>query len=674
MKNKIRKIRENINQLKKESQKAAKARKKKVYHDNGAVIVIRPSAWVTRGSLEYEDSFRRKKCEKYRSNITEEKMYSLTSQARDWFLELQLRSDKYTFNNMLAVVNPFGHAPLTAMVLFTTIMDYKVRATVVGDTKDTDFTYVYPACKRHRIPIIGMYADRKNHIRIELLDEEDTVCDTRNFEIETGKLPSELQDAITVKKVNPDALYSNILIAGGINIHTCVFDKQGQIRYYLKIRPKGYGIFPLSKGRFLFMEKDMSAPTFTNPHSVQMYDMDYLGRVGTTFLVKNGAHHTVEEKTPGGNILAAGNSLIEHSEDMVIEIDRTTGQIVDSICVQDVFDDTYVNMKDWAHINSANYNRQIDSMLVSMRNLHSVADFDWTKKEIRWILCDPRFWEGTEMEKYVLKPVGDVPYFYQQHAAFEVKFKTGMKPNKRYIMLFDNHWHKRRKVPFFDEDDQSYICFYEIDEKEMTVRLFKRIATPKSKIRSNAVYDMESNRLYIMGGFLVPEIDGNLGVIQEVDFETEKILSEYYVKPGFFRAHPFEPDPESLCQPLARENDYVLGELKRPERMKEEDSKEINFEEAVTKNVPEIRFRRQEDIFYVEEVDHMVEKVYFVGKETGVWKVDYDDTYQTMDVFRTADYRICMWLDHLPADTYQLFIKVNGVLMSTKKRFSVEGE
>lgn len=100
-------------------------------------------------------------------------------------------------------------------------------------------------------------------------------------------------------------------------------------------------------------------------------------------------------------------------------------------------------------------------------------------------------------------------------------------------MVFDNHWHKRRKVKFFDKDEQSYISFYEVNEREKTVKLYKRIACPKSKIRSNAIFVEEDRRLYIMAGSLVPEIDGNLGLIREVDFDTEEILSEYYVKPGF---------------------------------------------------------------------------------------------------------------------------------------------
>lgn len=220
---------------------------------------------MIRGSEAYEEVFQREQADSFKTNIRTKKMYSLVSQAKDWFLELQLRSEKYTFNNMLAVVNPFGEAPLTALVLFTTLMDYSVRVTVEGDTEDTSFISEYPPAKRHRIPILGLYPGRSTEVVIELLDENGQVCDCRGFPLVTEPLPEDLKDVITVKKKNDQAAFKNILIAGGIDIKPCVFDKEGKIRYYLRRKPKGYGIFPLSKGRFLFMEREISAPLLPIP-------------------------------------------------------------------------------------------------------------------------------------------------------------------------------------------------------------------------------------------------------------------------------------------------------------------------------------------------------------------------------------------------------------------------
>lgn len=663
------KLKTGLKQKRKQFKIVQNARRKEVFHDNGGTITVRPKEWVEKGALEYEEVFKRPQTDSIKTNIRVEKMFSLTSQAKDWFLELQLRSEKYTFNNMLAVVNPFGEAPLTALVLFTTIMDYRVRATVTGDREDTSFVFEYPAEKRHRVPIIGLYPGRSTEVVIELLDENDEVCDSRRFPIATKPLPEDLRDIITPGKINARPAFQNILIAGGIDIRPCVFDKEGKIRYYLKRKPKGYGIFPLSKGRFLFMEREISAPSYTNPHSVQMYDMDYLGRVGRTYLVKNGAHHTVEEKTPGGNILTAGNSLEEHSEDLILELDRNNGEIVHKIKLGDLFDDKYQDMMDWAHINSASYDEEQDSMLVSMRNIHSVAKFDWSKDEIRWIMADPRFWEGTAMTDKLLTPVGDVPWFYQQHAVFEVELEKNPAPGVKYIMVFDNHWHKRRKVKFFDKDKLSYISFYEINENEKTVKLYKRFPCPKSKIRSNAVFDKDTRRLYAMAGYLVPEINDNLGVIREYDFDTMEVLSEYYVKPGFFRAHEFCPDMVSLSKTLVKNNDYLGGDLKRPELLEKEIADTLDFQSAAAVNEPYVKYRMQEDLLYIHEIDHAIKKVYLRGREE-TWCVEFSDTYQTMKTFEDADYYIAMWLDELPADQYDLYLQIGNELKNTGKKIT----
>lgn len=668
MGNLSKKLKAELKRRQREFEIVQNARKKEVLRNVAGTITIRPSAWVTKGSENYESVFKRENTDSFKTNIRTKKMYSLTSQAKDWFLELQLRSEKYTFNNMLVVVDPYGEAPLTALVLFTTIMDYRVRTIVKGDTEATDFVAEFPAEKRHRIPIIGLYPGRKTEVTIELLDENGEVCDAQSFPLKTEPLPEDLKGIITVKKANQDSAFKDILIAGGIDIKPCVFDREGQIRWYLRRKPKGYGIFPLSKGRFLFMEREISAPSFTNPHSVQMYDMDYLGRVGRTYLVKNGAHHTVEEKTLSGNILTAGNSLEGHSEDLILELDRDSGEIVHQIKVGDVFDETYQDMMDWAHINSANYNEEQDSMLVSMRNIHSVALFDWETDELKWLLADPRFWEGTEMVDKLLKPIGDVPWFYQQHAVFEVELEE-KKPDIKHIMVFDNHWHKRRKVKFFDKDKQSYISFYEINEKDKTVKLYKRIACPKSKIRSNAVFDKESGHLYAMAGYLVPEIDNNLGVIREYDFDTEEVLSEYYVKPGFFRAHEFCPDMVSLSKTLVKNTDYLGGDLKRPEKVEPEEAEKLDFDSASVLHLKdsEVFYRMQEDLLYIHEIDHAIQTVYLRGKED-IWAVDFSDTHQTMKIFEEADYRIAMWLDNLPIDQYELYIVYHGELQNTGKK------
>lgn len=648
------------------------AKRRKVHFEDGGTAIICNSAWLAKKSARRVNEFTREEAFQIHTNIKKEPLLAAVSQAKDAVIEKLLQSGSYTFSQMLVIKNPFGEAPLTALALFVTEKPCAVRVTVCGKKAGNDFSSVLPVTTHHRVPIIGMYAGRMNHIRIALL-EDGNVTAEREIRLKTVALPEDLQGVIKVSKVSDNPAFENILVAGGIDIKTCAFDREGKIRYYLKRKPKGYGIFPLSEGRFLFMEQDISAPSYTNPQSVQSYDMDYLGRVRKVYFSRNGIHHTIEEKSKGGNILAAGSSMEGHSEDLILEIDRQSGDIVQKIKVGDLFDDTYQDMMDWAHINSASYYEKDDAMLVSMRNIHSVASFDWKTGEMRWLLSDPRFWEGTKMTEKLLRPVGDVPFFYQQHAVFELTdVDFDGNPDTKHIIVFDNHWHKRRKVSFFDKDKLTYISFYTINEKEGTVSFYKRFPCPKSKIRSNAILCTDKNRLYAMAGSLVKPLKDSIGVIREYDFETEEVLSEFYVAPGFFRAHEFLPCTECLTEALPNDGRYVAGSLKHAELLPKDKAAELLARPQKRLNNDKVSYVVREDVLYIHETDHLIQKVYFVGRDN-VYFVEYADTYQTMETFENAEYFIPMWMDTLGEDRYELVLEIHDELQKTGKHITKKG-
>lgn len=614
--------------------------------------------------------FRRVEMDAYRTNIHKEQSYSVKTMARDYLLENLLRSGKYTFDHMFLVRNPYGEAPLTALVLFSLEAPAKVRVTTIGDIPETDFVSVLPKKRNHRVPVLGLYPDRTNRVRIEIMNEADQVLASHDIPIKTTGLPSDLKDAIRVKKVAKDPAYPIVMINGGVSIHTCAFDRQGKIRYWLRRNPRGYGIFPLSDGHFFYMEKNISVPSYSNPQTVQSYDMDYFGRVYRTYLVEKGVHHTAEEKV-GGNILTGSSTMLEHTEDRVIEIDRQTGEIVWQLDIWDLFDDTYKDMMDWCHVNSAAYYEKDHSVLISLRNVHAVISVDYDTKKLRWMFSDPKFWEGSSMTKYLLQPVGDVRWTYQQHAAFELEEDFDGDPDTKHMIVYDNHWAKRRKAESFDNDPLSYVSFYDINEKEKTVRMYKSFGCPKARIRANGIYVPDRKRVYNMAGSYAEPVDGDAGGVYEYDFESGEILSEFGVKPGYFRAYEFAPDVQELALPLKVSGDYMCGSIKRPKKLSGEEYRELVSRPTGRIKSVAIDYTLQEDLLFVQGVDHEIEKIYFYG-EKGCYWTDFDDTYQTMDVFREMVYEIATQLDELPPDRYNLYLQVRGEIQNTGKYITKE--
>ncbi len=642
-----------------------KVRKKQISLPDGGVVEEWGLGLMDKKARAFDDRFCRRKLIRYSSNIEKEQSYSVKTMARDYLLEQMLRSGKYTFDSMFLIRNPYGEAPLTALAMFALDEPAKVRVTTKGDIPETDYVAVLPKKRYHRVPIFGLYPDRKNKVRIELLSDDDRVLANHEIFVHTTRLPSDLKNAITVKKAAKEPAFENILINGGVNIHTCAFDREGKIRYWLRRSPRGYGIFPLSDGHFFYMEKSISVPSYSNPQTVQSYDMDYFGRVYRTYLVENGVHHTAEEKT-GGNILAGSNTMLEHTEDRVIEIDRKTGEIVWQLDIWELFDSTYKDMMDWCHVNSAVYYEKDRSVLISLRNVHAVISVDYDTKKLRWMLSDPEFWKDSSMTEYLLRPIGDVRWVYQQHAAFELDEDFDGNPDTKHMMVYDNHWAKRRKAASFDEDPYSYVTFYDINEKERTVKMYKSFASPKVRIRANGIYVPERKRVYNMAASYAKPEDGDVGGVYEYDFETGEVVSEFGVKPGYFRAYNFTPNIEELAEPMNVSGDYMCGTIKKPCKVDAERCFFLKEQQPGRIKSIAIDYKLQEDLLFVKGVDHEIEAIYFCGGKD-YYETRFDDTYQTMDVFREMVYEVATWLTDLPADRYHIVLQVKGELQKTGK-------
>lgn len=648
-----------------EIKKLQRSKEKLIQLSDGGEVVEWGLGLIDSEARRCENLFRREKLGQYNTNIRLKQSYSMKSLSRDYLLERLLRSGKYTFDHMFLIRNPYGEAPLTALALFVLEAPASVRVTTKGDVPETDFVSVLPKKRNHRVPILGLYPDRTTKVLIELLDEQEQVLASHEIPVRSVAVPSNLQGAITVKKLAESPAYDNILINGGVYINTCAFDRQGKIRYFLRRNPRGYGIFPLSDGHFFYMEKNISVPSYSNPQTVQSYDMDYFGRVYRTYLVEKGVHHTVEEKV-GGNILTASSTMLEHTEDRVIEIDRQTGEIVWTLDIWDLFDDTHKDMMDWCHVNSAVYYEKDHSVLISLRNIHAVISVDYDTKKLRWMLSDPKFWEGSSMTEALLQPVGEMRWIYQQHAAYELEENFDGDPDTKHMLVYDNHWAKRRKAKSFDNDPLSYVTIYDINEKEKTVKLYKSFGCPKARIRANGIYVPDKKRVYNMAGSYAKPVDGDEGGIFEYDFDTGEILSEFGVKPGYFRAYEFAPDVQQLAQPMEVSGEYMCGNIKRPVQLSGEEYRSLASRQSVKVKSKSIDYTLQEDLLFVQCVDHEVERIYFRG-EKGCYQTIFDDTYQTMDIFHDMVYEIATQLDQLPPDRYELYLKVKGEICKTGK-------
>lgn len=662
---------------------------KRVVREKSQGATIKPAKWILEQSGAFESQAKRSLSIDVISDINTRNAYPQNSIAIELAIDSLLNSGKYNINNMLVIKNPYQYSPLCALGVFNSKEECKVKVKVLGKTEDAVIDYELPYNKNHRVPIMGLYADYDNEVILTLVDKNENVIKTKKIIIPVSPLNGRIPEVkIAKKSTETPYLYDLTLVYGGDDgIYPYAFDRNGDIRFIFAMSPKTYGFQPISKGRFLFLNKKVTRVTATNPASTQMFEVDQMGRFHKIYNVEKGAHHDFVELS-NGNLVTAGNTIEGKTyEDTVIEIDRKTGEVVNEIRLKDYIDAKYVDAADWAHLNTIEYNEKDKTVMVSLRNLHAVVKVNYETKELMWILGNPLFWEGSTVADKVLTPVGDIEWFFQAHASYFVEADLDGNPETKHLIIYDNHTHKRRPVSYYDKAKESFVRFYTINEKEMTVSLYKSFACERSSIRSNAVLEHEAGRVMAMSGKLQGLPNGAKSMVKEFDFNTGEVLNEYTTSFGFYRAYEFEFAPEKMSAPMECRNDYALGkvyemkQIDQPDVSKakelpqpvleecdatEEDRKK-RLNDIATKNpeayidpeqdMARITMNIEEDVLYVTLLDHLLEKIYFVG-EKYAYERDFTDTKQERpEYFARAGNTDPIPLKDLEEDKYKIYFK-----------------
>jgi len=626
---------------------------------------------------------------------------AVKSRCIDCLIKDILESKKYTPENLFVIENPYLVSPLTAIVIFYTEEECKVRTTVKGIDGGNDIVRETDAGRYHYVPVFGLYPEEKNLVRLELMDTSDSISIRIEFFINGVSLPGQLKNMIvpdTKRKLSMNMIF----VYGGNVTYPFVFEPSGRIRYLLLKSPNNYGIFPISGDRFLFAEKQILAPSFSNPHSVEVLEMDWMGRIYHMYHFEYGIHHDACEMEPGGNLLMIGNTMENSVEDVLLEVDRNTGQIVKMVKMKDLFDKTYQDNEDWAHINTVSYYKETGLVLACLRNLHSVICLDWEKGKIRWVFGHPKFWHNTNIEPYLLKSTGfnkgnDDGWFYQSHAAYFIELYQQQEQQCFKMIMYDNHQCRRRTVPYFDNVEKTFVRIYEINDYERTVTLADSFETERCIIRSNAVYLPEQHRIFAMNGHLEQPENGYYGSIQEYNMENHELTAMYKIKTTFYRAYPFN-FPLNYNFEMLYDKFYRGGVTGLTEERKINVSKAIQIpslrpgydyhkiyllakrDEKAAKRMSTtgqdlalMQMRISGQFLYIHTIDHIIKKVLFVGKRYYFSKDFSYSIQKNFDKFGRLPYAIVISIAALKKDYYKIYIVTNDNKMYDSQRHIAVG-
>ncbi len=347
--------------------------------------------------------------------------------------------------------------------MFDTSDSKEYKVIVKGKTVDGDIEYNTESLISHIIPIYGLYPGMNNIIELYEFDGVDSYTLVHVEYVNTKELPNSI--------VLPSLLettyeyFGNDLIVTMSNSSNMPvgYDLHGDVRWYLN-KELSWGPNQLENGNFIFGSRSLFEPYY----SAELIEVDYLGKVYNLYNIPFGYHHDVDEM-PNGNLLVATNDFEGTIEDIVIEIDRTTGEIVKSINIDDylnLLDGTSEmwTLMDWFHLNSIVYDRHSDSLILSGKNQDVVISIDYSTLELNWVIGDPARWDSEFVSEYFFTPVG--VEFEWQYAQSDVEVLSNGD-----ILIFDNGINKSKSREFYvlGEDTYSRGVVYRLDTELMTI-------------------------------------------------------------------------------------------------------------------------------------------------------------------------------------------------------------
>ena len=169
--------------------------------------------------------------------------------------------------------------------------------------------------------------------------------------------------------------------------------------------------------------------------------------------------------------------------------------------------------RNWAHINSVDYDPTDDSIIISSRHQSALIKIG-RDKQVKWIMGSPEGW-GPKFADKVLKPVdkdgkpikcegskceGDFDWTWTQHTGWRVDSKSDK--DVFYLSVFDNGDARGMEQPALPEMKYSRAVVYKIDQKKMTIQQVWEYGKDRgfewySPITSVTQYEKDKNSVFV---------------------------------------------------------------------------------------------------------------------------------------------------------------------------------
>lgn len=371
----------------------------------------------------------------------------------------QFRSGDFTLEAPLVVKNPYLVNVLSALVMFQNPQKQDVHLFVQGKDEDTSFRHTYSGETEQFVPVLGLYLDATTRVTLSVGDA------VKELDIAVETPAGEVSEIISLQQdpaYNPSDL---MFFAPSLRELPHGTDKNGDKRW-LSTLPLQWQMHPLKNGHYLVGTERVLIQPY---HVSGMYEVDILGKVYNEYTLSGGYHHAFYEMDDNTFLVATSNPPGLTMEDLVIQMDRATGEIVKSWNLKDVLVPgqgrgfKHVD-EDWFHNNAIWYDQDTHSITLSARHIDALVNLDFESGDLRWIIGDPETWPEEKLQ-YFFTPVGEG--FEWPYAPHSVVHK-----DTNHVLCFDNGLARSKNPAKYRANRDNYsrgVC-YEINTETMEIK------------------------------------------------------------------------------------------------------------------------------------------------------------------------------------------------------------
>lgn len=280
----------------------------------------------------------------------------------------------HTVDNPKIVLNPYGQAPLTAVLCFSTQFPEQFIVSVNGYRWLTEKTVT------HLLPIVALRADADNTVHL-------------------------LQNDILRKKltIHPDALPNEVATASGLitepntlflslpaddHHFPAAYDGEGECLWIFTQRLSHFWK-RLANGHFL----TGSAPNVAPPYGpTAIWEMDLLGRLYAEYRLPGGAANDAVELPDGNLVVISQLPDSGTAMDELVWVDRKNGEIIKTLSLQSVltpgFGSPGQSGSDWCHLSSLRYDDKENLLWLTAEMANAVIAVDAATAEVRKVFIN----------------------------------------------------------------------------------------------------------------------------------------------------------------------------------------------------------------------------------------------------------------------------------------------